>query len=214
MATIPAGQKNLYTSSPLGLLVQSIPDYLTATQSWDGTTKFSAYNGKNLQRINQSSIRSVGTGENKFQITPILSPTPHSNQIYDISTQNIIDNLAGIEHMKLTYSDFAYLKDFGVYPNNRLFIARRYPTPAKDDLYSIESNKVNPPQSTIIGYLPTEEEDFIKLKFNEEWEQAEVSFTNLLNDLGKDFHNNQYIPKQPVTRLPLLVKDHHSQVCY
>jgi hypothetical protein len=76
MATIPAGQKNLYTSSPLGLLVQSIPDYLTATQSWDGTTKFSAYNGKNLQRINQSSIRSSG---NKFQITPILSPTPHSN---------------------------------------------------------------------------------------------------------------------------------------
>lgn len=187
MVTIPAGQKNLYTSSPLGLLVQSIPDYLTATQSWDGTTKFSAYNGKNLQRINQSSIRSSG---NKFQITPILSPTPHSNQIYDISTQNIIDNLAGIEHMKLTYSDFAYLKDFGVYPNNRLFIARRYPTPAKDDLYSIESNKVNPPQSTIIGYLPTEEEDFIKLKFNEEWEQAEVSFTNLLNDLGKDFGFN------------------------
>lgn len=187
MATIPAGAKNLYTSSPLGLLVQSIPDYITATGSWDGRTNFSAFNGKKLQRINPTSIRSSGTSGNKFQITPILSPTPHSNQIYDVSTRNIIDNLAGIEHMRLTYSDFAYLKNFGVYPNNRLFIARRYPSPVVDDLYSLPSNKVNPPQSTIIGYLPTEEEDFIKLKFNEEWEQAEVSFTNLLNDLGKDF---------------------------
>jgi hypothetical protein len=178
---------NIYTSSPLGLLLNTIPDYVTTTGSWDGRTNFSAFNGKKLQRINPSSIH---PSENKFQITPILSPTPHSNQIYDISTQNIIDNLAGIEHMRLTYSDFAYLKNFGVYPNNRLFIARRYPTPVKDDLYSLPSNKVNPPQSTIIGYLPTEEEDFIKLKFNEEWEQAEVSFTNLLNDLGKDFGFN------------------------
>jgi hypothetical protein len=56
-----------------------------------------------------------------------------------------------------------------------------------DDLYSIDTtSRYKLPLSTVIGYNK-EEEDFIKLRFNEEWEDAEVSFKSLLNDLGGDF---------------------------
>lgn len=186
---IPANQKNIYTSSPLGLLVYSLPNYFDVNGQWDGRTQFSSYTSKDG---NSSGLQVLNLRGDLTNVkNPILSKSPHSDQIYDISTRNIVESLDKISHMRLTYSDFAYLKDFGVYPNNRLFIARRYPRPVVDDLYSVpttdEKFKNLNPQSTIIGYLPGEEENFIKLKFNEEWENSEVSFTNLLNDLGKDF---------------------------
>ena len=169
-----------YTSSPLGLL----SDPLNIAYDGDGSSYksvFSSYSGKEKQVFKASN--SAG----KF--SPILSKTPHSNEIYDVSTTNVINKLKDIEHLSLNYADFAYLKNFGVYPNNRLFVARRYPQPVKDDLYS-ETSKPGQPLSTILGYLPTEDEDFIKLSFSEEWTQSEVSFVTLLNDLGKDFGFN------------------------
>lgn len=168
-----------YTSSPLGLL----SDPLNIGYDGDGSSYksvFSSYSGEKRQIFKSSN----STG--KF--SPILSKTPHSNVIYDVSTSNIIEQLKGIEHLELNYADFAYLKNFGVYPNNRLLVARRYPHPVIDDLYS-ETSEPSRPLSTVLGYMP-EDEDFIKLSFNEEWEGAEVSFTNLLNELGKDFGFN------------------------
>jgi len=177
-----------YTSSPLGLLVDPLNDinYSQETYGKSYRSIFSGYSGKE-KRIFKNS---TGSNKGNFQVTPILSSTPHTSKIYDVSTSNVIDSLKGLEHMQLSYADFAYLKNFGVYPNNRLFIARRYPQPVVDDLYSIPSEKAGYPLSTIIGYLPTEDEDFIKLSFNEEWQNSEVSFVNILNDIGKDFGFN------------------------
>ena len=153
-----------YTSSPLGLLVDPLNDinYEQTTYGSSYKSIFSSYSGKNKQIFKSSN----GGGEGSFQVTPVLSATPHKSEIYDVSTSNVIEKLKGLEHMSLSYADFAYLKNFGVYPNNRLFIARRYPEPVVDDLYSQSGNKVGRPLSTIIGYLPSEDEDFIKLSFN------------------------------------------------
>lgn len=174
-----------YTSSPLGLLVDPLNDinYEQTTYGKSYKSIFSSYSGKDKQIFKNTN----GGGDGKFQVTPILSASPHKSEIYDVSTSNVIEKLKGIDHLKLGYADFAYLKYFGVYPNNRLFIARRFPEPVVDDLYSLSNNKVGFPLSTIVGYLPSEDEDFIKLSFNEAWENADVSFTKILNDIGKDF---------------------------
>jgi hypothetical protein len=177
-----------YTSSPLGLLVDPLNDISYDEKDYGKSYKsiFSSYSGKDKQIFKNTN----GGGGGSFQVTPILSSSPHKSEIYDVSTSNVIEKLNGLKHMQLSYADFAYLKNFGVYPNNRLFIARRYPQPVVDDLYSVSSNKTGYPLSTVIGYLPTEDEDFIKLSFNEEWTNSEVSFTNILNDIGKDFGFN------------------------
>ena len=180
---------HFYTSSPLGLLSDPLNiGYAVssggASESINYESVFSSYGSYNKKQIFKSS---TGTSDNKYQVTSILSNTPHSNEVYDVSTSNVIDKLKGIEHLSLNYADFAYLKNFGVYPNNRLVVARRYPQPVVDDLYSQKVTKVGYPLSTIVGYLPSEDEDIIKLSFNEEWESAEVSFTEILNQIGGDF---------------------------
>jgi len=182
-----------YTSSPLGLLSDPLNiGYVVsggASSSINYESVFSSYGSYNKKQIFKSS---TGNTDNKYQVTSILSNTPHSNEVYDVSTSNVIDKLKGIEHLSLNYADFAYLKNFGVYPNNRLVVARRYPQPVVDDLYSEKVTKVGYPLSTIVGYLPSEDEDIIKLSFNEEWESAEVSFTEILNQIGGDFGMKQF----------------------
>lgn len=115
----------------------------------------------------------------------------HSDEIYDVRLKNIIDisdslftvDKSGntIHPVKLKAIDFAYLKNVGVYPNNRLMIARRYGSPVVDDPTSIQQS----PISTMISWVP-DGEDFIKLSFGEEWDNAEADFTEIFNSVGKD----------------------------
>lgn len=161
-----------YTGSPLGIIDSFVGPY----DSGDKKSIFSAYS----DGVNKHTLLSYNGGK----ANAILSDKPHSSDIYDISTSNIIDELKGIDHLKLDYPDFAYLKNFGVFPNNRLIIARRYPKPVVDDLF-IEK-QLSKPLSTVIGYI-AETENFLSLSFNEEWEPADPSFKKLLNDLGGDF---------------------------
>jgi len=174
-----------YTSSPLGLLVDPLNiKYDNNGKTYDSV--FSSYAKFNKKQVFKSTNGSTKSGSG-YQVTPILSKSPHSSEIYDVSTTNVIDRLDGLKHLSLNYADFAYLKSFGVYPNNRLVVARRYPKPVVDDLYSQSVDKVGYPISTVIGYLPEGDEDIIKLNFNEEWEAAEVSFVEILNQVGEDF---------------------------
>lgn len=168
-----------YTGSPLGIIT-SLSEFEYKTQNGFESI-FTSYQSKGQKHVLKSY-----SGYNK---TAVLSGTPHSNEVYDISTSNIIDKLKGFEHLKLNFADFAYLKNFGVYPNNRMVIARRFPKPVVDDLYSTKPDVPGNPLSTVIGYIG-EDEDFIKLSFNETWGNAEVSFVNVLNSLGKDFGFN------------------------
>jgi hypothetical protein len=108
--------------------------------------------------------------------------TLHNNDIYDTSLLNIIEKLSSTA-AAIRPSDFAYLKDLGVYPNNRLMIARRFGGNIGDDLISKQKSRA---QSIMISWRP-EGEDFFDISFSEEWEDADADFTGILNQMGEDF---------------------------
>lgn len=110
--------------------------------------------------------------------------TLHSDDLYNTTINNIVDKLKGTK-AELSFLDFAYLKDVGVYPNNRLMIARRFATPQLDNImYNSEDDK---PLVTLISWKPVGE-DFIDISFGEEWTPVtDGSFTSIINEVGKDF---------------------------
>lgn len=105
----------------------------------------------------------------------------HNDEIYDLSTPHIIDKLNNISALQLKYADFAYLKDYGVYPNNRMVVVRRFENPVPDDLFSLGGGKR--PMSTIIGYAK-DIGSLIKIDVNEDWIESESSFKSILDDFG------------------------------
>jgi hypothetical protein len=161
MATTPqkSSASYPYTSSPLGLLTSPLNEFNYSEKDGSVSSIFSAYQSKGQKHLLK---RNKG-----FNDSAVLSGTPHSDEIYDISTSNIIDRLSTIEHLKLNFADFAYLKDFGVYPNNRLMVARRFPSSIIDDLYSLK-NESSPgnPISTVVGYFGDSEDFPVKLSIS------------------------------------------------
>jgi hypothetical protein len=107
----------------------------------------------------------------------------HNNDVYDTSLLNIIEKLSFSKMAALRPQDFAYLKNVGVFPNNRLMIARRFLSPVKDNIMGKGGTS---PKSILISWKP-EGEDFLSIDFGEEWMDAEADFTNVLNKLGEDF---------------------------
>ena len=140
---------------------------------------------------NIGSIGSDKTGQNMDKSTygGVNKNTLHNNAVYDTSLLNIIERLSGTE-AALRPGDFAYLKDVGVYPNNRLMIARRFLNPHGDNIYGKAGSKVTGVPSAILISWKIQDEDFIDINFGEEWTEANVDFTNVMNDLGKDFGMN------------------------
>lgn len=107
----------------------------------------------------------------------------HNNEVYDTSVLNIIEKLSFSPKASLRPQDFAYLKNLGVFPNNRLMIARRFSQPQKDNIMDKGGSR---PLAVLISWKP-EDEDFIDFSFGEEWMDAEADFTNVLNRLGQNF---------------------------
>jgi hypothetical protein len=107
--------------------------------------------------------------------------TLHNNDVYDTSIINLVDKTANTA-AQLRPADFAYLKDLGVFPNNRLMIARRFSGPAAHDIFGLKSK----PSAVLISWKPPGDEDFLTLNFGEEWIDASADFTEVLNKLGKD----------------------------
>ncbi len=107
----------------------------------------------------------------------------NTNSIYDVRTQSIIDWLATqSKSMRLYSKDFAYLRYLGVYPNNRLIVCRKFLNGVDNDL-----SKINvAPVSTLLTWrVPGEE--FFKISFGEEWTSVDETFTDIFNDIGKEF---------------------------
>jgi hypothetical protein len=115
------------------------------------------------------------------QYTGVSRTTLHNNDVYDTSLLNIIEKLSGTR-AALRPSDFAYCKQLGVFPNNRLIIARRFLTPVMDNI--LEKGSGSPTAVLICWRKP--DEDFIDITFGEDWGDAEADFTAVLNDIGKD----------------------------
>jgi hypothetical protein len=110
--------------------------------------------------------------------------TLHNNTVYDTSILNIIEQLASTK-AALKPADFAYLKNVGVYPNNRLMIARRFAAPSSDNIMVPKGKGEINSFATLISWVP-EGQDFLDFNFGEEWTDAEADFKGILNSLGED----------------------------
>jgi hypothetical protein len=126
-----------------------------------------------------------GAGMDKSLYGGVNKDTLHNNSVYDTSLLNIIERLSSTE-AALRPGDFAYLKDIGVFPNNRLMIARRFLSPHGDNIYGKFKGVSSIPTSILISWKP-QDEDFVEVSFGEEWQDANADFTNVLNSLGEDF---------------------------
>ena len=112
--------------------------------------------------------------------------TLHSDDLYNTTINNIVDKLKGTK-AELSFLDFAYLKDVGVYPNNRLMIARRFATPQLDNIMYTKQDPNDEPLVTLISWKPVGD-DFIDISFGEKWvDVGDGSFTSILDSIGKDF---------------------------
>lgn len=163
----------LQGSSPLGLQLETTTGKVNKVGSYViGSTMSSIFSGKSYDFPNPL--------DNKYGIGKA------DNDSLDISTTNIIEKSQKYPASKLSYSDFAYLKNLGVYPNNRLIIARRFQSGVHDDLTILNTNDSSfVPMATLISWVP-DNENFISTEFGEEWEEAKATFKDILNDLGND----------------------------
>jgi len=85
--------------------------------------------------------------------------------------------------MKLNVFNFAYLKDFGVYPANRLMILRRFDGPVPDDIFKTQLKPLN----TMVAYYKMEENP-ISVSFHENWKPFNTTFMKVLQDvIGIEF---------------------------
>lgn len=109
----------------------------------------------------------------------------HNNDVYDTSVLNILEKLAPTK-AALRPTDFAYLKNLGVYPNNRLMIARRFVAPSGDNIMVKRGSSEIPSIATMISWKG-EIDDFVDITFGEVWGEAKADFTGMLNSLGEDF---------------------------
>ena len=106
--------------------------------------------------------------------------TLHNNDVYDTSILNIIEKMANT-YAALRPSDFAYLKNVGVLPNNRLMVARRFYGPMSDDIFI----KGKQAMATMITWVP-QGENFLELQYGEEWVEANADFTDVINNITQD----------------------------
>lgn len=165
----------LLGSSPLGLVLDSndavrakIGSYVLDSTTGDGKSYYTSLFGRD----------SNGQSTNQFNYNQ------DDSDLFNISTQDIISFCDNHPMMKLTYADFAYLKNLGVYPNNRLIIARRFAAPVNDDLINNTESQMAP-LSTLISWVPDNEE-FFEVSYNENWTDAETSIKNLLNEASEN----------------------------
>ena len=107
----------------------------------------------------------------------------HNDDIYDISVSSLITYSKPIPSMALKSVHFAYLKNLGVFPNNRLLIARRFPTAIGNDL---TAPNIYEPIATLISWVPNDGNFMDGMTFGEDWVKAQASFEKVLNSVGDD----------------------------
>lgn len=162
-------------ASPLGL----------TNVSSNAIPQYKVLNGKNVSSIfnNAQFTPFPAIKDKNGNVAGLSSPsTLYNDDMNDTSISSLINYTAGYSAMSLKYADFAYLKDVGVYPNNRIIIARRFPAGVQNDLTTLKVV----PLCTLISWVK-DGEDYISMKYNEDWEDAEASLTGVLNDIGGNF---------------------------
>lgn len=156
--------------------------------NFNGSINQTSGNKLGTYRVVGNEYESLFTNSDKTKFKPFpvkggsSYKTTHSDDNYDTSVINLVDwSQKQTEALNLEVADFAYLKDLGVYPNNRLIIARRFSKPIGNDLSSVHMT----PISTLISWVKNEE-DFLEISFGEHWVPAAGSFETIFNNIGKD----------------------------
>jgi len=177
-------------ASPLGLTTfstGSVAENLrnSGTQSSNGQNVGYSYSGYNFKKYSSApNVTNAKVSMFSGGSTAFKTKFEHSNDVYDIRTTSIINycNNPQTPAMRLKAEDFAYLRNLGVYSNNRLIIVRRFPAPVGNDLTTIKTS----PMSTLISWIPDTEKDFMSVTFGEEWTESDASLKKLLNSVGDD----------------------------
>lgn len=201
--------RSILGGSPLGIIG------VRSAATPDGYTSFNIDKSRNVkvQDYNKSAAGTLFTGKRRIRAWADIKALPviedggeqfpdvtgangirgkevyvqktlHSDSIYDTSVLNIIEKLANTKG-QLKPADFAYLKNVGVYPNNRLMIARRFAAPTGDNIMVKKKPTEIGSLATLITWVP-ESEDFLNISFGEEWMEAEADFKGVLSGLGED----------------------------
>ena len=169
----------IYTASPLGL----VPDFLGSIEN-DSRSNNPYNQPGDVKSIFSSKHTILKRNSNRLFSDPLSFGEPslvHQDTVYDISTTNILRVLDGYPSMKLKSSDFVYAHDYGVYPNNRLIVCRRFPSPVKDDLTSVNIE----PSVTLLSWFG-EDQSPIEFDFGEKWKPTNETLKEVLNDFGRD----------------------------
>lgn len=185
MATFNAGK-----SRNINVFAYNSGERQLTNIKYEGATlrdRVSLFSGGSLPKF-WPNIGKIGTDQdyNGFEggndYKGLTRTTLHNNDVYDISLLNIIEKLSTSNSAQLKPQDFAYLKYLGVYPHNRLMIARRFGSPAKDNILTKSGTR---PKAVLISWKP-DTDDFLSFTFGEEWTDADADFTDLLNKIGED----------------------------
>jgi hypothetical protein len=174
-------------SSPLGIVTilnGSATTEIASYKVYDNTSKKGGKKVKSIFGRNVFSPFPSQVADDGNVIDVKKQRDIHNDDMYDLSVAKIIEytNQGGNQGMKLTYADFAYLKNLGVYPNNRLIVARRFGSGIGNDLHLARVS----PIATLVSWIPESQENFFNVTYNEVWVDADASYTSVLNDLGKD----------------------------
>jgi hypothetical protein len=112
-----------------------------------------------------------------------------------LTIDSIIDHFNKYPSFGMKFTHFAYLKKLGVYPNNRLIIARRYPAPVPDNMFDTGGMA---PIATVVSWMDPKE-SLLEISFNEKWEDA----TESLMDIFKEILSNDFgVKLDPPMPLP------------
>lgn len=152
-------------SSPLGLLKPSIQSHTIK----DGL--YTSIFNQNKFYYRPVSVSNGSMKSSKVYQQRSIGNDSRDTDIFNTSTQSIINYCDRIPAMKLKFSDFMYLKDFGVYPNNRLVVIRRFPYGVDNDLTAIPHTDFSVPLATIVTWIP-EGEKMLSFSFGEKWQEA------------------------------------------
>ena len=121
--------------------------------------------------------------------SPLDFDALHNDVRYDLSTKNIIEQLKRHGSLALKYSDFVYCKDYGLYPNNRLIIVRRFAGPVSDNL----TRSGGRPIAKVISWFDDQNPP-IQIDFGVNWQEAEPNFKSILNNMGNDLGFGKILP--------------------
>ena len=179
-------QWNLFTFKRILRAWPQIQEKEGKVRSPDGKSEVSigpVWDTKGLEDVDYPILglsSSQAVGKDGYMPKAVL----HNNTVYDTSILNIIEQLSSTK-ASLRPQDFAYLKNVGVYPNNRLMIARRFAAPASDNIMMPKKKGEINSFATLISWVP-EGIDFLDFTFGEEWMDAEADFKGILSSIGDD----------------------------